>query len=650
MTAPAGTRPAKPPAPCWETIEQVLSEYAERSRWCTWRYQLKHGRWTKPPKMTDGEGASHSDPSTWATLAEVRAAYEGGAFDGIGLMLDDTTIVALDIDDAIREDGTMKPWAWAIVERVDSYTERSPSGRGLRILAYGWPLGQGHNRPHEDGRVEMYSRRRYVTMMGRHLEGTPPTIERRHGELQALMAEMFPDTKTVGAEHALPSVEDTALRTTMERDPGFVALMDGRVPDGYRGDDSSPSGLRMALIGKLSMHTDDEDQIERIVRMSKQDPSKFDERRGNTTLLQWEIRKALTSATAFRSNAAFHVETPTTNGHDAATGDHQDDDLPPEWREPPAADPAEAIVPTTDTGPLMLLLLNALADNARLRAENRNLKEAEIFREAVHRNTALRPRAKAVALAVIPEYLSARSRMGRDEVPISCKAIAERTGSSTKTVSLGLDELEPVLSHRVIRVDGKLDYATGAIEPSDDNRLVLMVKGDFATVTEGFKRVAELDPSAEKPQHGGKRIPRCADHPDDPVIHQTRCATCNRLLEETGPREHPSVKLTIGYRDTQEREYSSLWRQDDARIPPEACGHDDARPDGYVEPPDEDDGPGPATFDGKCTSCQRPLEYPTLMAGIDTCKGCIVASAPPIPPDALDDDDDGGGHLFGGAA
>jgi putative DNA primase/helicase len=56
--------------------------------------------------------------------------------DGIGLVLtEDDPYAAGDLDHCRDpQSGEIQPWAQAIVNRLQSYTEISPSGTGLRIL------------------------------------------------------------------------------------------------------------------------------------------------------------------------------------------------------------------------------------------------------------------------------------------------------------------------------------------------------------------------------------------------------------------------------------------------------------------------------------------------------------------------------------
>jgi putative DNA primase/helicase len=166
-------------------------------QWVLWRYRWepgkkgKPGKWKKPPYQTSGAPASHSDPTTWTSFEQVRAAYERepGRWDGIGFALTHD-IGGCDLDHCrAPQTGEITAWAMAYIVSLDTYTEISPSGAGLRILALG-SIPPGPNRDDQRG-IEMYDTTRYLTITGWHLDGTPPTLEPRAAALAAMHASIF---------------------------------------------------------------------------------------------------------------------------------------------------------------------------------------------------------------------------------------------------------------------------------------------------------------------------------------------------------------------------------------------------------------------------------------------------------------------------
>jgi putative DNA primase/helicase len=128
-------------------------------------------------------------PETWTGYQDALRACEEQGYGGIGFVFtskDD--LCGVDIDGCLDpETGEMEGWAQEVVEELDSYTEVSPSGTGVHVLVRA-ELPEGRNRK---GRFEAYDRGRYFTMTGRHLEGTPRTIEGRQEELESVLQCVF---------------------------------------------------------------------------------------------------------------------------------------------------------------------------------------------------------------------------------------------------------------------------------------------------------------------------------------------------------------------------------------------------------------------------------------------------------------------------
>lgn len=147
--------------------------------WAPWKavWNAKRGKYDKLPKNAKRPeyGISTASPEKWATHAEALAAYQNadGMLDGIGLVMTGLKgLIGIDLDNCV-DNGVVAPWALEVVKTFGSYTEVSPSGRGLRTFALGDLDGPDWNN-HEVG-IEVYagSSPRYLTVTGRALPGTP---------------------------------------------------------------------------------------------------------------------------------------------------------------------------------------------------------------------------------------------------------------------------------------------------------------------------------------------------------------------------------------------------------------------------------------------------------------------------------------------
>jgi len=108
---------------------------AER-RWVFWAYCLRDGKWSQVPLAGPGREAKSNDAATWKTFDEITAAWRPG-FDGIGFVLGDGWC-GLDFDDVRNQTtGELLPWAVEAIKQLDSYSEVSPSGTGVKIFCKG---------------------------------------------------------------------------------------------------------------------------------------------------------------------------------------------------------------------------------------------------------------------------------------------------------------------------------------------------------------------------------------------------------------------------------------------------------------------------------------------------------------------------------
>ncbi len=142
--------------------ENVPEEMKIRPQWVNWRLEERGGDLTKVPYMPGTERkASSTDLTTWGTFEDALDRY-----DGIGFVFSSgDPYVGVDLDGCVDpETGEIEPWAAEIVEALDSYTELSPRGTGIHIIAKGEIPGNG-----KGGRVEMYSAKRFFTVAGHTL-------------------------------------------------------------------------------------------------------------------------------------------------------------------------------------------------------------------------------------------------------------------------------------------------------------------------------------------------------------------------------------------------------------------------------------------------------------------------------------------------
>lgn len=174
----------------------IPREMRDNPAWVVWRYEPSP---SNPEKLTkvpysahDGNLASSTDPETWATFRKALLYHVDNDWtDGIGMVVCDADdFVGIDLDHCRNaETGEIEPWAQKVIDTVNSYTEVTPSNSGLRIFARGSLPPTGRKR----GDFEIYESGRYLTVTGRHLDGTPMTVEPRELEIRRVHREVWPD-------------------------------------------------------------------------------------------------------------------------------------------------------------------------------------------------------------------------------------------------------------------------------------------------------------------------------------------------------------------------------------------------------------------------------------------------------------------------
>jgi len=156
--------------------------------WVLWRAETRgEGKPTKVPYCVSDprRRASSTDPATWSPFPDAVEAYHalGDTVAGIGVVLAaDARVSCIDLDRVINADGELDTRAATIVERCDSWTERSPSGTGLHVFVDGTlPAAVKGNQ------IEVYSDARYIAVSGHRWPGTPDELRPQQAYLDFLL-------------------------------------------------------------------------------------------------------------------------------------------------------------------------------------------------------------------------------------------------------------------------------------------------------------------------------------------------------------------------------------------------------------------------------------------------------------------------------
>lgn len=238
-------------------IPLELQQYAQ---WVCWRYEREQsGNLTKVPyHPTSGIKADVTNSATWADYHTTQVALSTGAFSGIGFVLtinDPYTFIDLDNPEGVPE----------IIERhgkvltmMDSYSEWSPSGKGMHIIVKG-RVPSGARRK----KIEVYSSVRVMTMTGNTFLNKP--IIDRSDILPAFYADLGKvDTVSVVVDEPEKDCDYVIYERMMNAANGdqVLAVWTGE-SHGLTGDGSHSAGDQ-ALINYLQFYTHNSQQITRM--------------------------------------------------------------------------------------------------------------------------------------------------------------------------------------------------------------------------------------------------------------------------------------------------------------------------------------------------------------------------------------------------
>lgn len=179
-------------------FNSIPSELKMLPQWILWKYEMLEGKDkpTKVPYQPDGEKASTNNPRTWSTFPTILKFYLEKDYDGIGFVFSKREqYIGIDIDNCVDDEGKINNFATDIIDLLDSYTEFSPSRKGLHVIVKGnLPQGfVGTGRKNDKLGLEIYSYGRYFTFTGNRENSNE--IFDRTDEVAELLEKFFDDTE-----------------------------------------------------------------------------------------------------------------------------------------------------------------------------------------------------------------------------------------------------------------------------------------------------------------------------------------------------------------------------------------------------------------------------------------------------------------------
>lgn len=203
--------PDTPPRLIPPNLEAVPEELQQYQQWVVWKAVEKKKRdgsvkVTKVPhNPKTGKPASTKRKEDWGTFDDVCEALLMYGYSGIGFVFTaGDPFVGVDLDNCFDESGNLRDDARRAVDELQSFTEKSPSGKGLHIICKGELPGAGHC-DNKAGR-EMYREGRFFTITAEVVEGLG-TVKAGGAALKTLYSDWFGQSASNDASHTVGDME-----------------------------------------------------------------------------------------------------------------------------------------------------------------------------------------------------------------------------------------------------------------------------------------------------------------------------------------------------------------------------------------------------------------------------------------------------------
>ncbi|MBI5603124.1 MAG: hypothetical protein HY879_07195 [Deltaproteobacteria bacterium] len=296
-------------------FEKIPEDLKALKNWVCWKYgKIIDGKPTKiPVNARNGEIAKTNVSSTWANGLTAYARYlhhnKGDGIQGIGFVVSEADpFVGIDLDHCINpETKEINSWGQDIINRLNSYSEISPSGTGVRIFVKGKIPGPGNKK----NGFEIYEKGRFLTCTGHHIDGTPLTIEHRQVEIDEIHREIFgqkeklePTPVLIRLSLSLSDEEILSKGRQARNGSKFKELYAGNI-SGY----PSQSEADLAFVNLVAFYSQDHNTLDRLFRSSGLMRDKWDRSAGQgKTYGQVTVEKALSGVRETYQGPEIKVE------------------------------------------------------------------------------------------------------------------------------------------------------------------------------------------------------------------------------------------------------------------------------------------------------------------------------------------------------
>lgn len=252
-----------------------------------------------------GEFAKSNAPETWTDYDTAFRYMVARRMEGLAFVLTEG-LVFVDIDHVTDENGNIGEFALRILEEfLDTYAERSVSGKGVHIFCYG-KLPENALKRNDELGLEMYDTKRFVCITGDVINGRTSILD--YSERIKVINEKYIGVRPIRevcVSFGIQNLTDGELISKIQaskQGTKFNALYSGNI-SGY----PSHSNADYAFVRMLSFWTQDARQIDAIVRSSGLYREKWDRRIGGSTYGEITIENALRECGAVYKNTVSEM-------------------------------------------------------------------------------------------------------------------------------------------------------------------------------------------------------------------------------------------------------------------------------------------------------------------------------------------------------
>jgi putative DNA primase/helicase len=240
-----------------------------------------------PKNPKTGGNALSTNPDTWAEFEIALKRFKSDSnIHGIGFVFTkDDGYFGADLDRCFDDEGNLKGWAEEFLDTVDTYTEYSPSHKGLHVIGrkrdlelfIGKKKTKKLGEVCSDGKkedIEFYTSRRYFTFTGEVFVGRDTIRECQDGFVE-MLGFYFPgwEKKNIPQKEKPPvNINPNAdfpkenFEALYENNPQFKASWDRKRPD--LNDDDSAYDMSLAVFAVDNKWSDE--KIAALIRANRE--------------------------------------------------------------------------------------------------------------------------------------------------------------------------------------------------------------------------------------------------------------------------------------------------------------------------------------------------------------------------------------------